>query len=242
MDENHPLYSAHLRFQRADIHLTECDRLVREFSDACIDHILTDDNGRIVRLDGWPEIPLMFPVVISDVIHNMRAALDYIIFELAWHDSGKIQNGTQFPIEDVKVDPVIRNRGFDARRKQYLKGLTADHIDMVEALQPYKGVDWTKTLRSISNPDKHRTLTVLSSFKRAVQLMPRPAKDGRFGPMRFQTADSSVMSRYDVELDAHDAIAIAPSEPGEKSIMGTLRELELEVARTIELFKPEFKI
>src|SRR5262245_2994099 len=29
----------------------------------------------------------------------------------------------------------------------------------IEALQPYNGCNWTKALRDISNPDKHRNIT-----------------------------------------------------------------------------------
>lgn len=240
----HPLYGASLRHVRADMHLSEARRLVAGFSEACKDHIVTDDDGRIVKLDGWPEIPNILPVVVSDAIHNMRAALDYIVFELARYDSGRIQDGTQFIIEDVKVDATNPKRGFDARSKQYLRGLNHTHIDMIEGLQPYNDVGWTKALRDISNPDKHRALTPLGSIGRTVSVVFRPLERGRFGPTRMHAPDGSgnmIMTRYDVDLDATHAIAISAPEPDAPSLMDTLQEIEAEVGRAIVLFEPEFR-
>jgi hypothetical protein len=236
---SHPLDGATLRVHRADRHLAEADTLLDSFGDACIEHILTDDDGQMLKLDGWPDIPDMLPLVLSDAIHNMRAALDYIVYELARYDLRQIQHGTQFPIENHKIDPTNPKRGFDTRINTYLKGLHPDHIDAIESLQPYKGIEWTKTLRDISNPDKHRHLAILSSFQRSVQIAVKPHASGRFGPKPHVPVPGV---RYNVEIDARDAVAIAPANPNEPGIMKTLRRLEMEVSATIEAFKPEFKI
>jgi hypothetical protein len=241
MDKSHPLFGAELRFIRADRHIRDAHLLIDQFGVACEDHVVTDDNGNI-RFSGWPDIPVELPVIVSDAIHNMRAALDYIVFELAKHDSGKVQNGTQFPIEHVKVHPTNPARGFDARKTTYLKGLKQRHIDAIEWLQPYKGVEWTKTLRDISNPDKHRELIVLSSAARSIELVFIPDPDGKF---RGQTnvARTELTARYNVKVYAQDAIAIPPSDtPDKPGIMKTLRRLQTEIAGVIELFKPEFKV
>src|SRR5690349_913881 len=163
--QQHPLYGAQLRVERADKHLAEAQSLISGFSARCREHVVPKDDGRgsvYPALPTRPDLPVTLPLAVSDAIHNMRAALDYIVFELASHDSGQIQDGTQFLIEDVKSDPANPRRGFDGRKNRCLKGLSSAHVDMVESLQPYKGVEWTKTLRDISNPDKHRMLTVIA--------------------------------------------------------------------------------
>src|SRR5204863_4438007 len=91
-----------------------------------------------------------------EMIYNLRAALDYVVFEPARFDSGQTQNGTQFPIED-------KPEGFKGRQKTYLKGLTDPHVALVEEYQPCQGCNWTATLRDLSNPDKHRELHLLLS-------------------------------------------------------------------------------
>ena len=48
------------------------------------------------------EIPETFPILVGEIIYNLRAALDYLIFELSLLDSGNEINGSipQFIIED----------------------------------------------------------------------------------------------------------------------------------------------
>jgi hypothetical protein len=41
-------------------------------------------------------------------------------------------------------------------REVGLKGINPLHMAAIERLQPYKGCGWTKMLRDLSNPDKHR--------------------------------------------------------------------------------------
>jgi hypothetical protein len=70
------------------------------------------------------------------------------------------QEKTQFPIDD-------RPKTFNERRNRKrsgLAGLNAKHIARIELLQPYKGCDWTRVLRDLSNYDKHRTLIKMSAY------------------------------------------------------------------------------
>lgn len=233
---HHPLRGATLRFERADRHLSEADALIRAFANGCKQYLVVKNHGDQVAigLPHLPELDPMLPVVVSDAIHNLRAALDYIVYELAKHDSpSKSPDGTQFIIEDVKSDPLDPRRGFDVRKKQYLRLLSGPHVHMIEDLQPYKGIEWTKTLRDISNPDKHRTLTAITrsgsygvTFASSIDL--------RANPIRFRPED--------VTIDAHRAVQIAPPDETKPGLMETLRRLETEVVGTIELFKPEFTV
>lgn len=238
---SHPLYGAQLRFERADRHLSEADRLLDGFSDACIDRVVSENDYQAIRMEGgFPPVPIELPVVVSDAIHNMRAALDYIIYELAILDSGKVNNGTQFLIEDIKSDPANPKRGFDGRYKQYLAGLNQSHIDAIEGMQPYRGIEWTKTLRDISNPDKHRTLIAIDHKGRGLDVTVKYAANGRFrGPDKV-TSKGLTHDRYDLKFHGREAVAIAGTKSGEPSLMKTLRRLETEVCGVIELFKPEF--
>lgn len=130
----------------------------------CEEKVIVNSDGTMF-FDHVPQIPPDLPLAISDAIHNLRAAMDYLVYQLAKLDSGQFQTGTQFPIEDAKIATAPGGNivGFDISKKKMLKGLSPDHIDRLEQLQPYKGVDWTKHLRDISNPDKHRDLTPITS-------------------------------------------------------------------------------
>ena len=57
----------------------------------------TDDNHigepKLV-VSGSPDIPPVVGVVIGKTIYNLRSALDYLVYELAILDSGRVVNGT----------------------------------------------------------------------------------------------------------------------------------------------------
>jgi hypothetical protein len=229
-----PLDDAWLRFQRADRHLAEANELVQKFGDACKHYIVTDNNRNPTPtfvLESTPDLPIMLPLIVSDAIHNMRAALDYIVFELARYDSGKVQNGTQFLIEDFKIDPANPKRGFEGRKGDRLKGLSSKHVGMIEALQPYRGVEWTKTIRDISNKDKHRNLPVMSD-----RGYYRVAYIGR----QSLTTKPLVVKPDDWDVDASYAIYIAPPDLTKPGLMPTLQSIESDLGHTLELFQAEF--
>ena len=161
----HPLDGAFKRIERANAHIAEAAANAKRFNELCAEQLVPQyeaDTGKVAFRMKVPDAPgMVLPV--SDAIHNLRSALDYVVFALSRHDSGVSQEGTQFPIEDVKFGKSAKGNlyGFDTRIKTYLKGLSAQHVQLIEDLQPYKGVLWTKTLRDISNPDKHRELVLI---------------------------------------------------------------------------------
>jgi hypothetical protein len=162
---SHPLDGAWRRVDRADRYIKELRTLFDEWASECEGAIVEAYDiqaGNYVRHPTHiPDIPADVPLALSDAVHNLRSALDYLVYELALLDSKAIQDNTQFPIEDCKVGKSPRGKtiGFDAITSRYLKGLCPVHVAAIERLQPYNGANWTKTLREISNPDKHRRLT-----------------------------------------------------------------------------------
>ncbi|MGH9408745.1 MAG: hypothetical protein ACRD1V_04760 [Vicinamibacterales bacterium] len=238
----HPLDGAFLRFNRADTHLAECSHLLKSWENACVDKIGCDSEGEYRFIGGWPDIPPLLSVLAGEVVYNLRAALDYLIYELAIKDSGSVHDGTQFPIEDLKSDPINKNRGFDARRKDCLKWLSPTHTDRIEDVQPYNGVEWTKTLQDISNPDKHRHLTVLTHDGRMLNYTQQWHDEGRFESTRawYQTPKGPVFDRFDINVDGKQTIAIDLSKGGQTPLVPTLRCVEAGVVGLLEAFKPEF--
>lgn len=87
----------------------------------------------------------------SEALFHISAALDSLVFELAWLDSGNEVDRTQFPIERTA-------KGWMSRRNTYHRGVHDDHVEKIERFQPYLGCDWTRQLQELSNADKHRRL------------------------------------------------------------------------------------
>lgn len=242
---DHPLDGAYARLDRAMEHLTALKKIAGDF----IDHEYeiaestaqfdppNQPPGLIGPVITRPEspVPLKVSILIGEIVNNFRSALDYLIYELAILDSGSVQSGTQFPIEDAPT-------GFQGRRKSFLKGVSDSHTASIERLQPYNGVDWTRRLRAVSNPDKHRHLTMqqhnsgvaLTSGYDPAQVHPAPGVKGLF--ILFMVPDPKSPTPMHVQFHITFFIAFDDGMP----IIETLEQMQTEVANTLANFKPEF--
>lgn len=150
------LEDARQRVEWAQRSLESLRQLERDFSAAEL-------SAASVRIYPEPNVPFEFgrpdnpippdiPRLSSETIGHLRSALDYLAYQLAWLDSGQVQEMTQFPIED-------NVQTFSGRRRHtHLKGVSDEHVSVIAGMQPFSGCSWTKTLQSLSNPDKHRQI------------------------------------------------------------------------------------
>lgn len=229
-----PLDGAFRRVDRADERLGEFLILQDSYR---LDQVQTvtvhkhPDLGYVPRVEAaGPPIPLIIPIVVGEAVYNLRAALDYLVFELAVLDSGSSKAQTQFPIEDT---PEL----FSRRRPALLNGVSNSHATVIEWKQPYNRVAWTRSLRDISNPDKHRRLTSVRSNATGngwVEHGPRGSFAGRPGSVHPAPDDPDV--EVYVEFDGTLDIAFA----GGRQIMYELPNLEAEVRLLLQEFEPCF--
>ena len=56
------------------------------------------------------------------------------------------------------------------------------------------------------------------------------------------TSQSKYLNPNEFDVEASYAIYVAPPDLSQPALMPTLRRLQAEICRTIELFKPEFPI
>ena len=90
--------------------------------------------------------------LVVDIIEDLRAALDYMVFELsALAEPDLNEKVPQFVIADTKKE-------FDQQGKR-LRYLTREQkSDFIEKLQPFNGNHILRVLRDISGQSKHRRL------------------------------------------------------------------------------------
>ena len=162
--------------------------------------------------DSITGVPAIFSILVGESIYNLRASLDYLVYELAILDSGMIQKGTQFPIEDTK-------NGWHGHIPTFLKGLSIKHQAAIECFQPCNGCDWMKTLRKLSNPDKHRTLTVMRLV-------------AHIGKSHSQPISELVQIHPQFTID----ITFDDGSP----VVETIKELKAHITEVLDSFNPEF--
>jgi len=232
-EPQHPLFGASLRVDRAAKHIQELRAGLQAWTDMhpeLVEGIVVDDGEPKFR----PKMPLtieplaLASVTIGDALYNLRAALDYLVYAIAIYNN-KIRHvpGTQFPIEDDAAMFDARVTGVHPRDKkkrvaQYLRCVPPSAVAQIRKLQPFEGTLWTGSLRELSNPDKHRTVTALSSrssFRGEIVRSP----DG---------TPTAVQGNFEVQVFFGGT---------ETDAVDTLELLEREVRATIELFKTGFK-
>lgn len=226
----HPLDGAYERVKRADVHLTDLDSQVRILSKVISDGIVVNSQPRpfyepgdvigMFKID-LPQVPHIIKILVGETIYNLRSALDYLVYELARLDSSSIQDKTQFSIEDCEDV-------FWGRHRSNLKGLSDKHIAAIERLQPYKGCDWTKLIRDLSNPDKHRELTI--------------SKTSTQYTIHFLNPSAKTVST-DRPVDVNNSATVHVKFSAGTSIVDidTLKQLEAQVTETLDAFYSEFK-
>ena len=232
-----PLDGAYKRVNRAREHLDELKREIDAFSQNCI-HGVSVDYQRIrspidrseftdirnVRRRPVP-VPQEFGVLVGEIIYNLRAALDYLVYELARFDAKHEIEGTQFPIEDSAKrfeDRICTVE--DKQRGRYLRGVSSEHTIAIKKLQPFNGCHWTRQLRDISNPDKHRRLTVVDS----------PVVVG-------SEVDATEALSADRSLNVTDICSFEVIFQDGTPVIETLEQFLFRVVETLDGFKPEFK-
>lgn len=115
--------------------------------------------------DAIAPLPPRLPLVIGDMAHNLRSALDHTAYQLFLANGGSPKSGRHvaFPIEET-----VRKYRDSSDRK--LRGVAPAAKAAIDALHPYKqgGDDRFYQISELDNADKHRLLLVVAAQLRSV--------------------------------------------------------------------------
>jgi hypothetical protein len=252
------LMGAKAWLDRAEEHLanlkTLCSTTAKTEVDAMVASIRFEfpDEG-----NGWAytkptaQIPQLGSLLAGETIQALRRSLDYLIYEVAWLDSGVEQQDTQFPI-DYSQNTFERRRTRQRPEDHgcYLIGVSDEHAAAIKLLQPFKGMNspkWPKVLGNLSNPDKHRHLMVANSQSSSQITGWALASVGaanhevtRVSPDSFTFSwhiDSSAPDRMHMKFHVTAYVAL---EDGRR-VVEVLDEIKTEVTRVIADFAPCFE-
>jgi hypothetical protein len=149
------LVKSEIRIEWAGEKLDQLELLIQRGIDRALKTPVTELQGDSLKALS----DLLFEVapegrrLISEYALHARAALDYIIYDLALHNTRQKQAGTQFPICECKKNFPKRT---DGTGRGCLEHLTPKQVALVERFQPYNGFPLLQVLHELSNEDKHR--------------------------------------------------------------------------------------
>jgi len=124
------------------------------------------ETGReFIQFQGAKDLGLHLGLIVGDVVHNLRTALDHLVHQLA------VLNGTppfdvnrsrQFPVS-VKEAAYLRKSRGRTYRDRCLIGVKEEHRKRIDAVQPYHyGEKASRNslalLSEVDNADKHRVI------------------------------------------------------------------------------------
>lgn len=163
---NVSLDGTRLKLERAKDHLRDFEAATQRFFQTNPYEIVVQDNTHadqrqhvVVRADP---LPASLSLILGDAIHNLRSALDHLIWQLVIANGGKPNRNTGFPIWDTKAK-------YKAGRPGNAQGISQSALKVLYGLKPYKGGNsplWT--LHQLDITDKHRLLLAVFAAHRNV--------------------------------------------------------------------------
>lgn len=166
-------YNHELRLERAEQHLQSLETEVKRWLGinpySLFHEFDTQGGDNVIRVRPYRwTIPLEFGLIISDCIHNLRAALDNLLYDLALaHNRG---NPLPSEVEERVMFPISRDRKkFKTGGAWRIRDIDPRAQAIIEGLQPYnQGNNYASdplwVLNELSRIDKHRLVytTLLS--------------------------------------------------------------------------------
>ena len=122
-----------------------------------------------------PDYPLVWGAAIGEIAHDLRSALDGIVYQLALLCVARPRR-TQFPVFLKGRTKSCRGscpRGVERHFRCHSSGmigpLRGDHRAMIERLQPYKRGNGKRRnplwiLQELNNTDKHRLIPLVGGY------------------------------------------------------------------------------
>jgi hypothetical protein len=125
-NDNYPISKLRLRVERAKRHFRELDADLKRYLEARPYEIVLSEEPAF-RLYAWKvnerqPAPPEWEVIVGDVLHNLRAALDQLVCELVMANGKKVTTQTSFAISENSQKFAInrKSRALATRSSRFL--------------------------------------------------------------------------------------------------------------------------
>lgn len=227
------------KIHRAKKHFADLEIEAAEWADKYRDVLLGKKNpktGEIARPYEHRRLPMVSAdtlLIAGDVIHNVRSALDHLMWHLALVGSPGIDPGRiEFPIAKDQAT-------YETNRATKVKGLSPEAVEAIDRLKPYHGgTEAFWRIHELDIIDKHR---VILTIERDVILVGDwyPG-DGTY-LLKTDDPHFSGLQMSDVEKDIYLRPSEAFGDPKilqRNALIPTIKELVYFVDELIVTFKP----
>lgn len=161
------LTGVNLKLERAHQHIAELRRILDAYSKSNPYRIIKseDDSGDLVySVEVRAGVPTELALVVGDAIHNTRATLDQLCWQLVLANGGAPDRKTAFPMSASKHD-------FEKTAPRCLLGASQETLRFIRRLKPWANGNKALTqLHQLDIIDKHRVILVVGAAHTSVVL------------------------------------------------------------------------
>jgi hypothetical protein len=222
-----PFESCWQRIDRAAVHSAEAAKVWNGYLEGhpFETNLVHEGNGvHVMYVDQTEPTPPEMSVLIGEWAYNLRAALDYTVYETAVVTSGQRPppgaGELQFPVFESK-------ESFDKSRGRF-RAFRDHHVDLLETMQPYRHDDpdtsALRWLNRVAREDRHRQLSVFTAYaaelRPRIGLTPGHTADLTFGARSLRDGSAEVFRfvvrpwSVDVEVEVNPRIGLDPDIEG----------------------------
>ena len=172
--------SARLKLQRAEHHILDLNRVAHTYYAQKPIRLMVLGEPKADRVTHFVKenvpLPAEVPLIIGDAVHNLRSALDMLMFELVGHLARRPEN-VQFPFarRAESLESTITNREANLAGEKVVRE--------IKRSEPYKGGNRILyAIHELDVLDKHKLITPvnrgvsfdMSKFKRMAPTLRLP--------------------------------------------------------------------
>lgn len=143
----------------------------------------------VLKVSRIDPVPFEVLLIAGDMLHNLRSALDHLIWQLVLANGQTPTKATAFPI----CDSAAR---YNADRAGKVKGVSPDAVKVLDSIEPYQGGKGHQlwVLHQLDITDKHRLLFTTETIQGPVDFAPVLGTEftERLGPGGFQLPQAPV--------------------------------------------------
>lgn len=209
--EADPIAGPWLKWYRAKFHFEALNQMIERFykpDSYTLYAKAYPDQGPTLHVRNVRQPSLKVGVVVGDIVHNLRSALDHLVYELSRPPGGgESPSGTEFPIflsgTDYKGNgPRDRSSG-----RYKIRAAKLGTKGIIEGFQPYHRRSdpdlfslWQ--LHELSTIDKHRLVHIVTSAAKVTEVRIESSSwNIRYGGYETFTGplkEDSIIARFDV--------------------------------------------
>lgn len=215
------------------------------------------DGYWVFRWKGITSPPDTWGVIVGEILHDLRSALDQLAWELIRLNRCRPTRLNQFPIAKDQTE-WDRMTGLDPRGRDQLRGISDPQRAKIKALQPSFGGDASLLrLRVLRNVDQHRSLhAALVSIpsdqgaRTWIKVVPPTSTllrvDYRPGPVKDDAivlrvlVDASPGSNPPNEVQVNPELPLRPTFGKSHVRIPEFHDMSRAVTRVIDEFEPDF--